>query len=276
MYYPSMNDEVLDMTGSFEAWFESMHERLQGCRGKDENGFVSTVDLQLFRLNRSSPRCPTPTLNMQKRTIQAVIDLTRSYAQMERSGTFFYLWYAAHYLTELGASMLDSMIYGLLIASHSPTHLDFFDATDLIRTIRTFPLLLRKIASRWPDIQQQAAALEQIASPILANLQQRAKGEEVVLFDYSQIRQKLAKFLNCSETIHENLIVIGDDLSGMPEQFDYGWSPTSYFGPLPDHSNLDTTDAGGGKDFFWDLADLSSDQIFAGLLQGRTPIILPT
>lgn len=180
---------------SFHHWFSTLHGRLAQWNKNAKRGLADTINLQIFRLNRPTPRVPNPTAEMRKRALISMIILITEYAEMEKSGKFFYLWYAAHYLTELGASLLESIIVGLEGSRQGPTHLDGLDLAVLVKTVRTFPLLLGKVASSWPDIQRTASALEQIASPVLQNLTENLNGKTMSTHDYTQAKHKLAGYL---------------------------------------------------------------------------------
>lgn len=260
-----------------------MQRRLESLNKSPNNGLADSIDLQIFRLNRPSPRCPKPTPEMRSKAISAAISLTTEYVHMERSGSLFYIWYAAHYLTELGASLLDCIIAGLEESKNGyiPSYLDEFDITLLMRTIRTFPLLLSKVASRWPEISQQASTLEEIASPVLQDLESRSRGDFAVATDYTHSKQKLSQFLLSAENLPHDA---GGPRSGLPQspfqplfaagtpqQMQGAFSP---FDTAWSQSGMGGFDSGGNE--FWDSGGLNSDQIFAALLRGRDVDVLPT
>jgi hypothetical protein len=192
---------------SFPTWFTNMHERLYSWREQTRSQNVLDGKLaekiefyellyqyQIFRLNRLSPRCPEPSLEMRKKAQDAAILMLEEYSRNQRLGKLFYVWQAAHQLLELGVSILESVLYGLEISSTTqPTHLDSLDPTVLIKTIRTVPTLLQFAAKRWPAIHPQAVAFEAIAIPVISQLQTTTTGGTA--HPDPRIRQRLIQYL---------------------------------------------------------------------------------
>jgi len=191
----------------FPTWFANMHERLYSWREQTRSQNVLDGKLaekiefyellyqyQIFRLNRLSPRCPEPSLEMRKKALDAAILMLEEYSRNQRLGKFFYVWQAAHQLLELGVSILESILYGLEISSTTkPTHLDSLDPAILIKTIRTVPTLLQFAAKRWPAIHPQAVAFETIAVPVISKLQTTTTGGTVR--PDQRIRPRLIQYL---------------------------------------------------------------------------------
>lgn len=262
-------------------WYASTKERLASLNGeRGNNGLVNSVNLQMFRLNRASPCMANPTSEMRIRSTSAAIKLITEYVHMEESGCLFYIWHAAHHLTELGASLLDCSIAGLEAAAHGyeKTFLDEFDITLLLKTIRTVPLLLLKIARRWPEISQQASSLEDIALPILQDLETYPSRYGTEISDYSIPKQRLFQVLVFSETAASDQSSV---YRSMPHSTYLPWLPTS---TTPNQqislSSFDNSWTSPGKfvvnDALWESGGLDSDQIFAALLGARDAEILPT
>lgn len=209
MYFPSISYEHGSFEGSFDAWYKSMHDCLEDWNKNVKSGLADTIELQLFRMHRPSPRYPRPTLEMKKRAVKAAITLIREYENMGRSGKFFYLWYAAHYLTELGVTLLDLIIDGLQDSINGPTCLDEFDIKVLLKTMKTFPFLLGKVSSRWSSARQQVVALQEISALVMHNLKRWSEGDTTVaLSDNAMIREKLAHFMifSPSPTLYDQSI----------------------------------------------------------------------
>lgn len=190
MYYSSAAEE------SEVGWFNRIQIRLEELNNRVGNGQVNNINLQLFRLNRPSPRCPNPTHEMRRTAIRTAIMLIKEYANMGRSGKLFYTWYAAHYLVELGATLLDAIIFGLE-TNQSPMYLVDLDASILGRTVQTFPKLLSKVASNWPALQGQANTLEEIATYALEHISRNKSG--IQQHDLSEAKRKLSGFLLFAE-----------------------------------------------------------------------------
>jgi hypothetical protein len=285
MYFPSISQEASGQCSgqTFQDWSQSMQRRLEGLDKTSNNGLADSIDLQIFRLNRPSPRIAKPTSEMRSKAISAAISLTAEYVHMERSGSFFYIWYAAHYLTELNATLLDCIIAGLEESreGYNCSYLDGPNLIQLIRTIRTFPLLFSKVTSRWPEISQQASTLEEIASPILRDLEARLKGDFTFIVDYSTSKWKLAQFLLSSGTLphdlssmdHITLRSLSPSLfsDGTLQQFQPSLSPFDCIG-----SQSRIEDSGIRANVYWDLGGLNLDQIFAVLLGRNDSEVLPT
>jgi hypothetical protein len=189
MYYPATMCNEGAHINLFRDWFMMMHERLEEFNNRVSSGQVNNIDLQLFRLNRPSPRIPNPTREMRKKALQSAIALIKEYENMGRSGKLFYIWYAAHYLVELGAVLLHSIISGLENMTKEHDHLVDFDTEMLSKTVRTFSQLLGKLASHWPAIQPQASKLEEIAILVYPCLEQDSEQ-----FDFSIAKQNLSSF----------------------------------------------------------------------------------
>lgn len=196
MYFPSGTED----DRAFNEWLVKIQTRLGELSDRVGSGQVNNISLQLFRLNRPSPRCPIPTREMRKVAIQTAIVLIKEYANMGRSGKLFYTWYAAHYLVEIGASLLDAIISGLEM-KEGATHLTDFDISTLGRTVRTFPLLLSKVASNWLALQEQAVTLEKIAASVFHALEHAHEaGSNLQHFDFTGEKEKLSRFLLFSQT----------------------------------------------------------------------------
>jgi hypothetical protein len=285
LYYPSIFQGAFDRSSrqTFQHWSESIQRRLEGFDKSCNNGLADSVSLQTFRLNRPSPRILQPTSEMRVKAISTVTALTTEYVHMERSGSFFYIWYAAHYLTELNVTLLDCIIAGLEDSRNRDkySYLDGLNLIQLMRTIRTFPLLFSKIASRWPEISQHASTLEEIARLVLQDLEARLRGDSAFIADYSTSKWKLARFLCSPETLPHGLSSVDHGMSqslspslfpaATPQCFQL--SPSS-FDCLGSQSGIWDSSIGATAD--WDSGGLNLDQIFAALLGENDLEVLPT
>jgi hypothetical protein len=196
MYFPSTIRGTSDLSErDFQDWFKTTNRRLEEWNKKARHGLAETIDLQLFRLNRPSTRFPNPSWDMRSKALKAAVALIKEYAEMGQSGKLFYIWYAAHYLTELGATLLDSIVTELEERTHGPSHLDDLEMAALGRSTRTFLVLIQTVATRWPDIRQLATTIEDIARPILKCIEQWSDHALSEPPPYGVWKQKLSVFL---------------------------------------------------------------------------------
>jgi hypothetical protein len=210
MYYPHIVHDFSVADENFLGWYDDIHQRLEKWYGSfkshEPTDLASKIEFyeimyqaQVFRLNRSSPRCPNPTLEMRRRATIASIALIREYALMQQVGKFFYIWHGIHYLVEYGVSLLELILSGMEHSGQIETHLDGLNITTLTGTIRTVPHLLRKVSNRWPDIRRHASAIEEITTLVHQKLNERAKGHSVNATDadltMQQMRHRLNRFL---------------------------------------------------------------------------------
>ena len=346
MYYPTVahNSAVADET--FHDWYDDAHQRLEEWHESFKSH--QTMDLankiefyeimyqaQVFRLNRSSPRYPHPTLGMRRKAINAAIALIREYDLMQRLGKFFYIWHGTHYLVEYGASLLELILSGLEHSGQTETHLDGLDVTILSRTITFVPQLLRKVSRRWPDIQRYASAIEEITLPVHHKLDEWARGHSGNVSDdmpTQQIRRKLNRFLLFStpsitdapaianlegtsrnnnfdillaaaqgytathdpSLIHQDMMRNTEymlpqptclqmapsqsDTTPLISSLDTSLTPSQQLSQAYDQSDLyadpGSMGSGASDGFYWNMAGLNSEEIFAAFLEGRD--VLPS
>lgn len=207
--YPILALEFPDLDTSFEDWCSRTQNRLdlwyqsirQSVTLTDKIEFHELLfQVQVLRLNRPSPRCPTPSPEMQKKAIKASIALIKEYSVFDRLGKMFMIWHAAHCVIEAGVYLLSSVLAGIEFQSEDRLCIDGEDVTVLIRYIKTFPNLVWKISRRWPSIMQHASTIEAISVSALEILQQWSDGQESWQAELSTLKLKLAQLKRLSST----------------------------------------------------------------------------
>ncbi|KAJ5812669.1 hypothetical protein N7474_008970 [Penicillium riverlandense] len=310
MYHPSLAPEELISSSSFSRWFARTHERLNEWYQTIRQSINHTEKIkfhelqfqsQMLRLNRPSPRCPNPTMNMRKKALQSSIALIKEFSIIDQMGNLFYLWHAAHYIIESGVCLLASVLTGMDSADQNHSQLGGEDITNLIKYMKIFPYLLEKVSLRWPNVARHASALDVISHSVLGKLEQWSRGEMIESHDFSEFRQKLNEFSLFSPFPLESQAT-ADNLAAKGE---YGFHPTldsnafpsfiTDFGVSFDYSNLsapatvttsinpgwvglqstqehnsatfpDPYSVDSGAALVWDIAGMDSDEILAALV----------
>ncbi|EPE34766.1 hypothetical protein GLAREA_10461 [Glarea lozoyensis ATCC 20868] len=202
MYYPHTISDIQTSNEKFQDWFTTMHSRLDKWANGLQSETANTIEFHaimyhfaVFRLNRPSPRCPEPTLDMRKRALDSILKLGNEYELQARHGRMFYVFHAAHYLVELGISLLESVMSALEFSEFGPTHVDGIDVTVIKRTVHIISSLLRNIIKRWPAIQNQLTAFDNASGPVLSDLEEWVNGNRLTRSQYTAKRQQFSQFL---------------------------------------------------------------------------------
>ena len=315
MYYPSLASDNLVWSASFDQSFTRMQERLndwyQTTRqsinlGEKIEFHELLYRCQVLRLNRPSPRCPNPTTEMRKKTLQASIALIKEFSVLDRIGKLFMLWHAAHFIIEAAICLLASVLTEMESAAQDRTHLGGEDVTILTKYIKTFPPLLKKLSRRWPNVEQHASSLDLISLSVLENLDNWSNGGMVWTSEFCALQQRLDQFSPFS-AFPSGTQAVADDHHEMPRVELYpavngsilpGHSGTifdssgfqhatagsastnaGWVDPQPpvEHSSLIYEDSYGFNDGdvpSWDFSGIDFEEIFAALLDGGEPLML--
>ena len=292
MYHPSSIIEHAFLDPVFQQWFPRTKQRLndwyQMTRqdvnlGEKIEFHELHFQLQRLRLNKTSPRCPSPTVEMQKEALKASVSLIKEYSLIDRLGKLFYLWHAANVLVESGISLLASILTGIEFRNQTSTHLAGEDVATLEKYIRILPSLLWKISRRWPNIEQHATTLDDLSSLTLAKLKHWSNGNSIESSDLYLLKRRLREISEFSlfPLEEQHLVVATDEIgsSGMMSGLEIQHSVASV---RPDNSSwpdtLPETDISslafpdhiefGGMDELWFCSGLNSEEIFTALLDG--------
>ncbi|KAH8691390.1 hypothetical protein BGW36DRAFT_465142 [Talaromyces proteolyticus] len=202
MYHPSIATIDTLWGSSFDQWFTRIHERLKEWHQTIRQNIILTERIefhellfqcQILRLNRPSPRFPSPTEEMCRTSFQSSLALIKEFSFLDQKGKLFYLWHAAYYLVESGVCLLASIVSGMEFVGQERTQLGGENITTLITYIPKLPSLLWKVSNRWSDITPHASALESISFTVLEILEQWSVGGTIDGFIFYEIKQKLHK-----------------------------------------------------------------------------------
>lgn len=149
---------------------------------------------QMLRLNRSSPRCPSPSKEMRRKALKSSISLIKEFSIIDRLGKLFNVWHAAYHIIESGICLLASVLTGMTKGSGYCTHLEGEDVTILKRYMKTFSFLVAQVSRRWTNITRHASAIEAVTSSVLDKVGQWSSGETVESSDLQDLKQKLNQF----------------------------------------------------------------------------------
>ncbi|KAK8164122.1 hypothetical protein IWX90DRAFT_249924 [Phyllosticta citrichinensis] len=141
-----------------EDWYVAVHTSSNGRPGEKIEFRELMYQTNLFRLNCPSMHFPTPSIEMRRASLNATIALVSIYSRNTRFGKLFYIWHAVYQLFECGVCMLETIISGIRA---TPSHLAGFDVSVLQRTLKAIPQLLRKVSTRWPQVERHAQFLEE-------------------------------------------------------------------------------------------------------------------
>ena len=290
MYHPSstIGHSLLDPV--FQQWLPQTKQRLndwyQMTRqdvnlGEKIEFHELHFQLQRLRLNRPSPRCPSPTSEMQKEALKASVTLIKEYSLIDRLGKLFYLWHAANVLVESGISLLASILTGIECKNQIHTHLAGEDVAILEKYIKTLPSLLWKISRRWSNIAQHATTLDDLSSSTLAKLRHWSNGNNIEGSDLYPLKQKLKDISMFSPfPFEEQHLAEATDEIGSSVMMS-GLETQQYMASVrPDNSSWADTLTGtdtsslafpsyiesGGIDELWLSSGWDSEEIFTALL----------
>lgn len=180
LYHPSVALEERGPTGSFEIWHRDISRQLDkwyeavGGNGdlSEKIEFYETFYWnQVFRLNRPSPACPRPSIEMRRKSTRSALRLMHEVSTTQRRGKLFYIFHNAHYLVDTGLSLLESIATGIQHVEQELTHLDKADVPALVGTVRSIPVSLRQMARRWPTLYSSANAVEQRSLELIKGLE---------------------------------------------------------------------------------------------------------
>ncbi|KAH8690783.1 hypothetical protein BGW36DRAFT_364345 [Talaromyces proteolyticus] len=220
LYYPSYRIEGPLSNAFFDEWFEGMHERLDEWYSMiaQSSDLSNTLEfhelhysLQILRLNRPSPRFPTPTGEMHQRALKAAASLIRKFSVLDRTGKLFYLWHAAHIIIESGICLLACIMTGMESTRRDQTPLAGEDLSTLNKYITAIPFLVGRVSRRWPNIAGHTSALENICLQVLQKLQQWSDGGTIEKSSFDDLKYRLNNLtlfpslpLNSQPTFVEN------------------------------------------------------------------------
>ncbi|KIX09034.1 uncharacterized protein Z518_00112 [Rhinocladiella mackenziei CBS 650.93] len=185
MYHPHLarNDQLWKDT--FDEWFIGIQNRV------DEWLLTTRKSCLTLRLNRPSPRYPTPTRRMQRKTLQSSIALIREFNTIDRMGKLFIIWHAAFFIVESGVCLMASILTELEseCTHRGSSYLGNQDVAILICCMKTFPSLLRKLSRRRKQVTPHASALEAVSYLVLEKLEQWSSGDIVWGTDFETLRR---------------------------------------------------------------------------------------
>ncbi|EXJ75641.1 uncharacterized protein A1O5_00148 [Cladophialophora psammophila CBS 110553] len=318
LYYPVFAHQASNADTSFESWYISIQARLEDWYQAIRQSINLTekiefhellFQIQVLRLNRPSPRCPTPTKEMRKRAVKASIALIKEYTVLDRLGKMFMLWHAAHCVVEAGVYLLSSVLTGIESKSQDRRHLGGEDVNILARYVKTFPSLIWKISRRWPSVMPYASAMDAISVSVLENLHQWSDGQDSWSSDFVSLKQRLDQLTLFSPTPSKEQAPRSyspqtgeiDQYQGLPTFShlpgqSYTISESSSF-QLSTNRELSSINSGWlgsqpgpeqsvpfvpesytleyGDPMAWDFSGIDSEEIFAALLeQGQSDILM--
>jgi hypothetical protein len=209
LYYPILALEDSDVNTSYESWYVRIQTRLENWYQTIRQSVHLTekiefhellFQVQILRLNRPTPRCPTPNKDMGKRATKASIALIREFNVLDRLGKMFMLWHAAHCVVEAGIYLLSFVLTGIESKSQDRRHVGGEDTNILVRYIKMFPSLVWKISRRWPSVKPHASAVEAISNAVLEILQKWLNGQVFWGSDLVSLNERLSQLTLFSST----------------------------------------------------------------------------
>ncbi|KAK8227048.1 hypothetical protein IWZ00DRAFT_366505 [Phyllosticta capitalensis] len=159
-----------------EDWYVAVHTSSNGRPGEKIEFRELMYQTNLFRLNCPSMHFAAPTTDMRRAALNATIALVTIYSRNTRFGKLFYIWHAVYQLFECGVCLLETLISGIRPSS-SPSHLAGFDPSVVQRTLQAIPQLLRKVSTRWPQVDKHARFLQDASDACLDAYLQWSRGE---------------------------------------------------------------------------------------------------
>jgi Fungal specific transcription factor domain len=169
-------------------WLHNARARAESWREMlDSHQFASRIEFrylmynyQRMRLNRLSPRLPTPSNAMRRECIIAGMFNASEFCRFSRQGSFFYWHHCCWHLFEIGIVLVEGTHTGLdFIWHHQESFLDTTIAIEILRVMRAIPTVLNKMIHRWPQVKQMTLELESLFNPALHRLDQFATGNAI-------------------------------------------------------------------------------------------------
>ncbi|KIV91134.1 hypothetical protein PV10_05710 [Exophiala mesophila] len=200
MYYPTLVVDDLPWNGSFRQWFTGVHERLnmwyqtthQSINHGEKIQFHELLyQCQIMRLNRPSPRCPNPTLEMRKKTVQSATAVLKEFGTIERVGKLFNIWHASYFMMESGCCILGIILSAMETSRDGGSRLEEDEMSILSRYLPTLPHLLWKLSRRWPDVAQHAAVMNTLCETSLERFDSWSKGKTVDRAEIARLKHQL-------------------------------------------------------------------------------------
>jgi hypothetical protein len=200
MYYPTLPSENISVNAPFSHWFTRTHDRLsewyqtirQSINLSEKIEFHELhYQCQILRLNRATPRCPSPTKEMCKKTLQASIAVLKELSTIERAGKLFNIWQASYFALEAAVCILAIVLTGLHSQCTDHTSLEGVDIRAMYRYIQNVPSLLRKISRRWPNVARHASTLDAVSHTVMDKMQQWLNGKEIDKRDLCTLEAQL-------------------------------------------------------------------------------------
>ena len=188
MYYPTLTSGDISRNVPFSQWFSRIHERMsewyqttrQNVNLSEKLEFHELLyQCQILRLNRATPRFPSPTKEMRKKTLQASIAVLKELSTIQRAGKLFNIWHASFFALEAAVCILAIVLTGFHSLCSDHTSLEGVDIITLRRYIQNVPSLLRKISRRWPNVARHASTLDALSHTVMEKMQQWLNGDEI-------------------------------------------------------------------------------------------------
>ncbi|KAF2165425.1 hypothetical protein M409DRAFT_55823 [Zasmidium cellare ATCC 36951] len=218
MYYPSDSNIGQLSESPLDNWLARTLARLKRwyqttCESVSLTGQVEFYELlyhvQMLRLNRPSPRCPIPTLEMRQVALVSSVAILREFDIVNRLGKLFYIWHAAHVVVESGICLLSSVLSGMSMNADA-TLLTQADVAVITKRIESIPVLLRQISRRWSSIAHHASVFEELCPRILQGLNSWSNGELHGNKDDDTLRQRLEDISLFSPSLQEGIFLRED------------------------------------------------------------------
>jgi hypothetical protein len=254
MYYPTISSGDISRNVPFSQWFTRIHERMsewyqttrQSINLSEKLEFHELLyQCQILRLNRATPRFPSPTKEMRKKTLQASIAVLKELSTIERAGKLFNIWHAGYFALEAAVCIMAIVLTGFHSQCRDHTSLEGVDIMTLCRYIQNTPSLLRKISRRWPNVARHASALEGLSQAVMEKMQQWLNGEEIEKRELCTLEaqlNQLSLFPPLPSKGEDS--VIGDEQTLVPGSFQAMAQPTlsDELHPSLDHVELQLSD----------------------------------
>ncbi|KAH8895224.1 hypothetical protein GQ53DRAFT_855385 [Thozetella sp. PMI_491] len=197
LYYPSPS---LEDDGRISEWRQQIQQRLTAWYQTTRQSFVLAHKVeshevlfhaQMLRLNRPSPRCPEPTMEMREACINSSLALIKDFGIKDGLGQLFYSWHAAGLLVESGVCLLASILTSMESVAEQSTHLGGQDVEILLRYMNEAPILLWKLARHWPQITLHASSIEAMATAVCEKLRQWSTSQSIDLSSAYTLKKQL-------------------------------------------------------------------------------------
>ncbi|KIV96487.1 hypothetical protein, variant 3 [Exophiala mesophila] len=316
LYYPNLAPDDHRRGELFDGWFAGVERRLEtwlsiARENESLRQKIPTSDVlahALFlRMNRPSPGCPAPNRGMQKRALQAAMALSQDFHTMDSTGNLFWLWHGAYFIIEAAVCLMASVMVELEIEAdcRGSSHLKPANLNIVLCCIEKLPLMLRKVSRRWPEVAQNASALETVSHLFMNQWTQWSNGDTLWNAEADVLREKLAHLLLFSPfPAASNYLTRRDDVAPvrtLPPSHDKSLSTGSTTQTQPSSTqypsirdpatdlaqilplwDYDPTAENSGvpygfmadDEFIWDFSGLQDDEILTAMLEGSADLLL--